>query len=167
MYSLLLIKGQLVSQETPVGVEPTYCCFAGSCLTVWLQRCVRPFVFRLKTERTSLLFFPKSSRRDWNHQKRPDRKQHRLNCLPLPQGHRSLRPSFSSSCLSPWTMRTPRLTLVSDGNPRRRLLIGTSGSKKVFVVEWFGCIAHDWAPSKGQRGTLQIYDSVSRKNLNE
>ena len=69
------------------------------------------------------LFVPKNSRRDWPHQKRPDFRQHRLNRLRLPQGQRSLRPSFSSSCLSPCTTRTPRLTCVSEGKPLRRLLI--------------------------------------------
>lgn len=56
-----------------------------------------------------------------------------MSRLPLPQGHKSLRPSFSSSSLSPCTMRVPRLTLVSDGNPLRRLLMG---SKKRLSVEW-------------------------------
>jgi hypothetical protein len=36
--------------------------------------------------------------------------------------------------LSPWTIRTPRLTCVSEGNPRRRLLIG---SKK--MIGWGSC----------------------------
>ncbi len=56
-------------------------------------------------------------------QKRPDLRQHFLKRLPLPHGQRSLRPSFSSSSLSPFTIRTPRLACVSDGNPFRRLLI--------------------------------------------
>lgn len=43
----------------------------------------------------------------------------------------SLRPSFSANSLLLWTIRTPRLTLVSDGNPLRRLLIV---SKKMAVV---------------------------------
>ena len=68
--------------------------------------------------------------------------QHRLNSLPLPQGQGSLRPSFSSSNLSPCTMRTPRLTLVSDGKPRRRLLMGS----KKGIFENF--VAHDGAPSQ-------------------
>lgn len=79
----------------------------------------------------NLSFVSKSSRRDWRHQKRPNRKQHARNSLRLPQGHRSRRPSFSSSCLSPCTIRTPRFTCVSEGNPLRRLLIG---SKKLFVI---------------------------------
>jgi len=54
-----------------------------------------------------------------------------LKRLPDPQGHRSFRPSFSSSILSPWTVRSPRFTCVSEGNPRRRLLIV---SKKRFVL---------------------------------
>jgi hypothetical protein len=36
---------------------------------------------------------------------------------PDPQGHGSLRPSFSKSSLWPPTTRSPRLTSVSDGNP--------------------------------------------------
>ena len=90
------------------------------------------------------ILFPKSTRRDWHHQKQPEWRQHRLNGLPLSQGHGSFRPSFSSSSLLPCTMRTPRLTLVSDGKPRRRLLIGSKkGIFKSFV-------AHDRAPSRSK-----------------
>ena len=39
--------------------------------------------------------------------------QQALYRLVEPHGHGSLRPSFSSSSLSPWTMRSPRWTLVS------------------------------------------------------
>lgn len=42
-------------------------------------------------------------------------------------GQRSLRPSFSASSLSPCTTRSPRLTCVSDGKPRRRLPVRTKG----------------------------------------
>ncbi len=67
-----------------------------------------------------------------------------MNSLLLPQGHGSFRPSFSASSLSPCTMRIPRLTLVSDGKPRRRLLIGSKkGIFKSFV-------AHDRAPSQSK-----------------
>ena len=83
------------------------------------------------------IFLPKSIRRDWNHQKQPDCRQQRLNRLPLPQGHGSLRPSFSSSNLLPCTMRVPRLTFVSEGKPRRRLLIGSK--KGIFEMD----VAHD------------------------
>ena len=72
-------------------------------------------------------------------------RQHFLKRLPEPQGHKSLRPSFSSSSLSPCTMRTPRLTCVSDGKPVRRLLIV---SKKGTVVE-FGKV--HITPPIGQR----------------
>ena len=75
-------------------------------------------------------FLSKSSGLSWHHQKRPFFRQHFLKRLPLPHGQRSLRPSFSSSSLSPLTIRTPRLTCVSDGNPFRRLLIV---SKKMAV----------------------------------
>ena len=82
------------------------------------------------------LFVPKSSRRDWPHQKRPDFRQHRLNRLRLPQGQRSLRPSFSSSCLSPCTTRTPRLTCVSEGKPLRRLLIVSKKTPDLGSCVW-------------------------------
>jgi hypothetical protein len=59
-----------------------------------------------------------------------------LNSRPLPHGQRSLRPSFSSSILPPFTIRTPRVTRVSEGNPRRRLLIV---SKKGLVVIVTSC----------------------------
>lgn len=61
-----------------------------------------------------------------------------MNRLPLPQGQRSSRPSFSSSCLLPWTMRMPRFTWRSDGNPLRRLLIGSNGVIAVKVMEAHG-----------------------------
>jgi hypothetical protein len=67
-------------------------------------------------------------------QKRPRSRQHFLNRLSDPQGQRSFRPSFSSSSLSPWTILTPRMTRVSDGNPRLRLLMISKGSLFVDVV---------------------------------
>jgi hypothetical protein len=45
-----------------------------------------------------------------NRQKNPDCMQQFLNRRVEPQGHGSLRPSFSDRCLSLWTTRTPRLT---------------------------------------------------------
>lgn len=71
---------------------------------------------------------PKSNGPGWNRQKQPFFRQQRLNRRPLPQGQRSFRPSFSSSSFSPWTRRTPTLTFVSEGYPRRRLLIGSKGT---------------------------------------
>jgi hypothetical protein len=47
----------------------------------------------------------KSSGRGWSRQKRPPLRQQCLKSLPEPHGQRSLRPSFSSSSFSPWTMR--------------------------------------------------------------
>lgn len=86
----------------------------------------------------------KSSDRDLRRQKRPFFRQHFLKRWPDLQGHRSLRPSFSTSSLLPWTIRTPRFTCVSDGYPRRRLLID---SKKRPFVEWlFAGLAHDAPP---------------------
>jgi len=73
---------------------------------------------------------PKSSGPGSCRQNRPSIRQHFLKRLPEPQGQRSFRPSFSSSTLSQLTICTPRLTCVSDGKPRRRLLIG---SKKWLV----------------------------------
>lgn len=70
-----------------------------------------------------------------NRRKKPDCIQQCLNRRVEPQGHGSLRPSFSERCLSPWTTRTPRLTCVSDGNPRRRLLVRSKkGAVVIFVV---------------------------------
>ncbi len=83
-----------------------------------------PAVPRQSVDCEDSVFLPKSIRRDWHRQKQPERRQHRLNNLPLPHGHGSFRPSFSSRSLSPCTTRIPHLTLVSDGKPRRRLLIG-------------------------------------------
>ena len=82
------------------------------------------------------LIVSKSSDPDSRRQKRPDLRQQFLNSLRLPHGQRSFRPSFSSSSLSPCTTRTPRLTLVSEGNPFRRLLIV---SKKMCVRQSCAC----------------------------
>jgi hypothetical protein len=80
--------------------------------------------------RMGLSSFSESSHPDPRRQKRPDFKQHFLNIRPDPHGQRSFLPSFSANSLLPWTIRTPRLTWVSDGKPRRRLLIG---SKKMIL----------------------------------
>ena len=81
-----------------------------------------------------IVSFSKSSDRGSRHQKQPAPRQHFRNRFPLPHGHKSLRPSFSSSSLSPCTMRRPRLTCVSDGKPLRRLLM-VSKAGLVVVVE--------------------------------
>ncbi len=101
---------------------------------------------------------PKSSRAGLRHQKQPFVRQHFLKRWPEPHGQRSLRPSFSSSTLLPWTTCVPRLTCVSDGNPRRRLLIV---SKKMVVrqtarVAWHTSFAeiqfsHHWTRDTGWR----------------
>lgn len=92
-----------------------------------LVRCIpnRQSVSQSASSVEGSILFPKSSHPDSRRQKQPECRQHRLNDLRLPHGHGSLRPSFSSSSFSPWTIRTPRLTLLSEGNPRRRLLIGS------------------------------------------
>ncbi len=79
-------------------------------------------------------FFPKSSGPDSRRQKQPSFRQHFLNRLPDPHGQRSLRPSFSASSLLPWTIRTPRFTFVSEGNPLRRLLIVSKKTIRVRVL---------------------------------
>jgi hypothetical protein len=76
----------------------------------------------------------KSSGPGSRRQKQPVLRQHFLKDLPEPQGQRSFLPSFSVSSLVPWTTRTPRFTLVSDGKLRLRLLIGskkTAGRQNV------------------------------------
>jgi len=116
--------------------------YLGSLQVRYLRIVIVRMESRAAVEHCSSVLFPKSTRRDWYHQKQPECRQQRLKCLPLPQGHGSFRPSFSSSSLSPCTMRTPRLTLVSDGKPRRRLLMGSKkGIFKSFVP-------HDRAPSQ-------------------
>lgn len=91
-------------------------------------------------------------------QKRPECRQHFLKRLPEPHGHGSLRPSFSSSSFSPCTIRSPRLTCVSDGNPRRRLLI-VSKQRPVFAVSM---LSHDAPPSCGLSNNPRT-DGVERR----
>jgi len=86
----------------------------------------------------------KSSDSDSRRQKQPFLRQHFLKRWPEPHGQRSFLPSFSSRCLLPWTTRTPRLTCVSDGNPRRRLLIRSK--KRLFGKETFVCMCHSTPP---------------------
>ena len=104
---------------------------------------------------------PKSSDPGSHHQRQPLLRQHFLKRLPEPQGQRSFRPSFSSSSLSPWTTRTPRLTCVSDGNPRRRLLIG---SKKMAVrrIVHDSCVA--WRTSSSRRPVILQVTRVSKES---
>ena len=88
-----------------------------------------------------------------SRQRQPLRRQQRLKGLLLPQGQGSLRPSFSASSLLPWTTRSPRLTCVSDGKPRRRLLV-TSKARR-FVVDGLHVVllVVDWIrPSPGSPG---------------
>jgi len=89
---------------------------------------------------------PKSIGAGLRRQKQPFFRQHFLKRLLEPQGQRSLRPSFSSSSLSPWTACTPRFTCVSDGYPRRRLLML---SKKMAVRQNVpdSCVARRTFPS--------------------
>ena len=68
---------------------------------------------------------PESNDPGSRRQNRPLFRQHFLNRLPEPHGQRSFLPNFSANSLSPWTIRTPRFTFVSDGKPLRRLLIGS------------------------------------------
>jgi len=75
--------------------------------------------------------FLESSGPGSRHHKEPAFRQHFLNRLPDPHGQRSFLPSFSESSLLPWTIRSPRFTFDSDGNPLRRLLIV---SKKMIRV---------------------------------
>jgi hypothetical protein len=49
--------------------------------------------------------------------------------------------------LSPWTILTPRLTCVSDGNPRRRLLIVSKGRLFIVIVA-----LHDAPPLHEETG---------------
>ena len=63
--------------------------FAGGCRAVWLQRHKSPAV-----SEGDAISFSKSNGFGSRHQKQPDCRQHFLNRLPLPHGHRSLRPNF-------------------------------------------------------------------------
>src|SRR5207249_5737227 len=72
-----------------------------------------------RPERASVRFGPVRRRhasrsekrnRGSRRQKRLDFRQQHLNSLLEPHGQRSFRPSFSSSSLSAWTIRTPRFT---------------------------------------------------------
>lgn len=102
---------------------------------------------------------PKGSVLGSRRQKQPFERQHFLKRLPEPQGQRSFRPSFSSSSFRPWTTRTPRLTCVSDGYPRRRLLIV---SKKMAVrrIVHGSCVA--WRTS-GSVDVLPIDTAVRKR----
>ena len=73
--------------------------------------------------RAVVCLLSKSSGAGSRRRKQPELRQHFLNSLADPHGQRSFLPTLSCSSLSPWTTRTPRFTLVSDGKPQRRLLI--------------------------------------------
>jgi hypothetical protein len=59
--------------------------------------------------------FSESSNVGSRRQKQPVAMQHFLKRFLEPQGHRSFLPTFSTSSLSPWTIRRPRLTSRSEG----------------------------------------------------
>ena len=150
---------------------------AAGCLAIWLQRyvaqppahrwlrVVRCFVCtglprtadQFNRAGGSLLSEKRSG--DSRRQKQPFRRQHLRNRLLLPQGHRSLRPSFSSSSLSPCTTRTPRLTCVSEGYPLRRLLMV---SKKQFFAVTSGHVAPPpRTPGRGLTVRISWLDAAS------
>ena len=83
------------------------------------------------------------------------RRQHFLNLRPDPQGHGSLRPSFSCNSFSACTTRYPRFTRVSEGNPFRRLLLGVKGLVGVNVV-WHGELQSELAVYR----TLQLNTAI-------
>jgi hypothetical protein len=79
-----------------------------------------------------------------------------LNFRFEPHGHGSLRPSFSISSLNPRTIRSPRFTCVSDGNPFRRLLV-RSKKGAVIVVDVVCHIASlvNWKAAPAMRNLLR------------
>ena len=84
-------------------------------------------------------------------QNEPLRRQQRLNALADPHGHGSWRPSFSTSSLSRWTMRSPRLTCVSDGKPRRRLRV-TSKADVAVLDRFHDVLLASWSPRSESNG---------------
>jgi hypothetical protein len=78
-----------------------------------------------------------------HRQKRPLLRQQFLKRFADPHGQRSLLPRRSTSSTSPsLIVREPRLTCASEGNPLRRLLIGSKGQRcfRIFPVSWHGCL---------------------------
>jgi hypothetical protein len=67
--------------------------------------------------------------------------------VPSRTGIRSLRPSLSASCMPPCTRRSPRLTLVSEGKPLRRLLVTSKAVE--FDVR---LVSHESSPPTVTRG---------------
>jgi hypothetical protein len=80
-------------------------------------------------------------------QKQPLRMQQCLNNLPDRQGQGSLRPSFSISSLCPRTMRSPRLTLDSEGKPLRRLRMASKAAVLLVVERFHGVLLLKVVPS--------------------
>ncbi len=87
--------------------------YLGSLQVRYLRILIVRMESRAAVEHLSSILFPKSTRRDWHHQKQPEWRQQRLNSLLLPQGQGSFRPSFSSSSLSPCTMRTNSIFVLT------------------------------------------------------
>ena len=85
-----------------------------------------------------------------------------------------MRPSFSTSSLVPWTMRTPFLTCVSLGYPFRRLLV-RSKKGAVFVCLILGihgsllvgclmmvCVI-PWSAGEGDRRRMRCHEMAGRQ----
>jgi len=107
-------------------------CGGAGAKTAGLQ--ARPFVEGGHRQRWTAVVSPGSSDRVRSLRSGRRAGNSSLNLRVEPHGQGSLRPNFSSSSLSPWTRRWPRLTWVSDGKPLRRLrVISRVGSKATGV----------------------------------
>jgi hypothetical protein len=106
----------------------------------------------------------KSSGPGSRRQKQPCLRQHFLKHLPDPHGQRSLRPSFSSNSFSPWMTRTPRFTCVSEGNPRRRLLIVSKKTAVRRIVRG-SCVAWRTFLSNDCGGRIPPTDTPNRQRF--
>jgi hypothetical protein len=105
--------------------------------------------------------------------KQPVLRQHFLKRRPLPQGHGSLRPSFSQSSLSPWTILRPRLTWVS-----LRVASTTFGhdletrERRQRAVAWgtssdTGLPINRWIPPREERQSRNRSGSLRREPKNQ
>ena len=100
-----------------------------------------------------------SSRRARRRQNRPLVMQQFLKRLPDPQGHRSLRPSFSSSTFVPCTTRSPRLTFASEGYPPpplARALESSGGRPSLGTYSWRTSLVHPRVGPRGARRSTMV-----------
>lgn len=101
-YFTLMKKQPTVGTRVASHKDADLAHYLGSLQVRYLRILIVRMESRAAVEHSSSILFPKSTRRDWHHQKRPEWRQQRLNSLLIPQTHtdRSARAFPRVACRS-------------------------------------------------------------------